>query len=236
MAVTISKKIFRYWLELLQNMWEAHNNSGTPLRADLATEVEAASSAFPGLVNTFYNLKSDERRARREAAATQAAGRFASMDVGHSLASVKAEQPDTVLALYQVAEDPPTRRLDVLAHLQHIVRVAAEQTEESMKPEAEVLAEVTTHAETLRQQVDAVTDIMREREKTRVALTEAVIEYRDLRKRVYAYLVTRLERGYNDQVMMAYGLRRKFNHGSHNITVTVVDEAEPVVEPEPTPS
>ncbi len=236
MALKLEKKLFGYWLELLQNMWEAHNNSGTPLRADLATEVEAANSAFPALVNTHYNLRTDERLARGQAAETQARGRLASIDIGHSLDSLKSDQPDPVLALYQVDEDPPTRRLDVLTHLQHIVRVAAEQTDESMKPEAELLAEVTTQAQTLREKVDAVTDILGERENNRVALTNAIIEYRDLRKRVYAYLVTRLELGYNDPVMMAYGLRRKFNHGSRSVSVTVVDEAtEPVVEPEPTP-
>ncbi len=234
MAVKLGKHLFGYWLELLQNMWEGHQNSGTPLRADLAKEVEAANKAFPGLVNTFYTLKSDERRARQQTAETQERGRSASIAVGHSLASLKPEQPDTVKALYQVADDPPTRRLEVLAHLQHIVRVAAEQTDESMKPEAEVLAEVTTQAQALRQKIDTITDVKADLENTRIELSKVIPEYRELRKRVYAYLVTRLEQGYNDPVMMEYGLRRKFNHGSR--TVTVVDETEPVVNPEPAPS
>ncbi len=221
MAVIIDKLQFRTWLELLQNLWQAHNHSGTPLRDDLATEVEGANQAFPVLVNRFYTLKSNDRQLRRQAVELQTEGRALSRAVRHSLVGINPERADTALALYQVAHEPPTSRLAVLNHLQHMVRAAAEQSEATMKPEAEVLARVTTLGEELRQKVDAITDNRADMETNRKDLTETVLQYRLLRKRVLGYLLTRPGLGYNHPVLLEYGLRKKVRNSP---AVTVVDE------------
>ncbi len=221
MAVNIDKPQFLYWLELLQNLWQAHKHSGTPLRDDLGAEVEAANLAFPALVNRFYTLKSTDRQLRRQAADIQAQGRAASRAVHHSLVCVNPQRADTVLALYQVVHQPPTQRLHVLSQLQHIVHVAAEQSEATMKPEAEVLTRVTTLAEELRQKVDAVTDNRTEIESNRNDLVDAVLQNRLLRKRVHSYLLSKPELGHNHPVLLEYGLRKKVRNSP---SVTVVDE------------
>ncbi len=221
MAIHIGKSQFRYWLELLQNMWQAHNHSGIALRDDLAGEVEAANQNSPALVNSFYTLRSQDGQLRQQAAQLQIQGRLASREVRHSLISVNPEQAGTALALYQVAQEPPTERLAVLSHLQHLVRVAAEQTETVMKPEAEVLARVTTLAEELRQKVDAIIDNQAEIESNRNDLTDAVLYNRLLRARVHGFLLAKPEVGHNHPVMLEYGLRKKVRNSP---AVTVVDE------------
>ncbi len=225
MANKLSQREVTYWLNLLRSMWDGHSNSGTPLRDDLKTELEAAQSSYPGHVNTYSSVRAQHNMVKQEAAALQEQGIRALRDVRYALESqfVDAAQRQIALQLYQV-KNIVSRRPSVAVHLQKIGEVAAGQTEDAWKPDAELLTTIAGLATDLQKKIDKDASLHAQEEAARRACLEARHRNTNLRDRIHAYLARVLPAGKNDPVLLAYGLRKKFRHGSSRPRVTVVDE------------
>ncbi len=225
MAYKLTTRNFTYWSELLQNMWEGHANSGTPLRDDLKSEVETAKDAFPDHLAAFSILQAEESQERRLARAIQKQSLKAITGVRFSLTSLAGkETKDMALQLYNFDKPKQSKRLLVLARLQQILEIAEAQPDDGIKPAPEVLAKVDTLATELRQAIDKITALVAQGEQNRRDLAQEMADYAVLRERVYAYLVTVLPDGTRDPKLIDYGLRRKFAHGRSSTKVTVVNE------------
>ncbi len=225
MAYRLITKNFTYWSELLQNLWEGHNNSGTPLRDDLKSEVETAKDAFPDHLAAYSILQADENQERRMAKGFQKQSIKAISGVRFSLTSLAGkENKDMALQLYNFDKPKQGKRLLVLARLQQILEITEAQPDDGIKPAAEVLATVNTLATELRQAVDKINALVAQGEQTRRDLAQEMADYAVLRERVYAYLVTVLPAGPSDPKLIDYGLRRKFTPRRSSTKVTVVNE------------
>lgn len=77
MGRSIAGRDLKYWLNLLASMLYGHNNSGTPLRDDLKTELEEANTSFPALMNDYSTIRIRKRNVLRECRALQKAERRA---------------------------------------------------------------------------------------------------------------------------------------------------------------
>ncbi len=225
MAYKLCTENFTYWTELLQNLWQGHNNSGTALRDDLKSELETAKDAFPDHLAAYSTLGAEESQERRVARAIQKQSIEAISGVRYSLTSLAGrDNKDMALQLYNFDKPQPGKRLLVLARLQQILEITEAQSDDGIKPAAEVLAKVNTLATELRQSVDKITALVAQGEQTRRDLAQEMADHALLRERVYAYLVTVLPAGTRDPKLIDYGLRHKFAQRRSSAKVTVVNE------------
>ncbi len=234
MARQLSQRVFTYWLNLLRSMWDGHSNSGTALRDDLKTELEAAKNTFPGHVNTYTSLWAQRRTAKGEATVLQEQGIIALMDVRYALESQfpDEKQRQIALQLYKV-KNIPSSRPAVASALQKIGELAAEQTKDAWKPDAELLTTIAGLTTDLQQKMDEIKTLKSDWEEARRALLAAVDRNINLRERIHAYLARVLPGGKNDHLLLDYGLRKKFRRGHSKPQVTVVNEE--AIEEESTP-
>lgn len=111
----------------------------------------------------------------------------------------------------------------MLSVLQKVGVVAAEQTNESWKPDADLLQSISGLATDLQAKMTIATEMSSDIEETLRNLRLAMKQNAGLRDRILAYLARVLPGGKNDPLLLEFGLRKKFSRG-RSPSVTVVHE------------
>jgi len=225
MSYPMAKKIQVRWQERINLLQGGAEKSGVSLREDLQTAANESLLQLNGQVLQYNNLKAKQSQARRQAQSIKEDALLLLDKVrGVLLSNVSREERPYVLQLYNLTKVQSKSRKTVLGLLQQAQTVTAEQSEVRYKLSDAILEEIKAKAGALDKYLDEILQFRAEMASLRNKIGATIAQVRELRERIYGYLISSLEKGRRDPILLDFGFR--ISRRRSRQTVTVVDDIQ----------